>query len=255
MKKFIFLIAGYLMIMASCTDKTEQNLPAVYRINVKLVDSSANYQEVNIDIADVLYNVKGDSLGWVSFMMLNKGVYNILNFTGGVDTMLGTIEANSIVKQIRFVLGKNNSIKVDNVTYPLFTPSGQQSGIKLNLDTNLVQGITYTFWLDFDVTKSIVKTGNNKYILKPVIRLTTKAESGSIKGKVSPAAAGYPVSAYNATDTFQTFTNVTGDFLLMGIPPNTYTLTISPNGSYPDTLISNINVIMGQQTNIGTIVF
>jgi hypothetical protein len=36
------------------------------------------------------------------------------------------------------------------------------------------------------VEKSIVETGNGKYILKPVIKIYTEALSGSIQGVVQP---------------------------------------------------------------------
>ena len=92
-----------------------------------------------------------------------------------------------MLKQFRLVLSDNNTLLLENETTPIHldTPSAQQSGLKLKLDTALEPGFSYTFILDWDVHKSIVKAGNSgKYILKPVIRVNTEVNSGSISGKV-----------------------------------------------------------------------
>jgi hypothetical protein len=60
---------------------------------------------------------------------------------------------------------------VDGVSYPLSTPSAEQSGLKLQVNATLEAGVVYTILLDFDANKSIVVTGNNTYKLKPVVSI------------------------------------------------------------------------------------
>jgi hypothetical protein len=60
----------------------------------------------------------------------------------------------------------------------------QRSGLKLQVNQTLQEGIMCTF--DFDANKSIVKLGNGGYKLKPVIRTVETAISGAIKGTITP---------------------------------------------------------------------
>jgi hypothetical protein len=54
-------------------------------------------------------------------------------------------------------------------------PSAEQSGLKLQVNQTLQEGIMYHVLLDFDANKSIVKLGNGGYKLKPVIRTVETA--------------------------------------------------------------------------------
>jgi hypothetical protein len=74
------------------------------------------------------------------------------------------------IKQIRFILGTNNTIKIDNVVYPLSVSSADESGLKLNLNKKLNGGMDSVL-IDFDAALSIHKTGNNQYKLKPVLKM------------------------------------------------------------------------------------
>jgi hypothetical protein len=63
-----------------------------------------------------------------------------------LDTLLGDIELPAgKVSQLRLILGSNNSIKVAGqvLLLPLTTPSAQQSGLKVQIHTDLKEGITY----------------------------------------------------------------------------------------------------------------
>ncbi len=42
------------------------------------------------------------------------------------------------------------------------TPSAQQSGLKLNVHEEFLQGVAYEYIIDFDAARSIVKTGNGQ---------------------------------------------------------------------------------------------
>ena len=135
-----------------------------------MTDAPFNAQEVNVEIKEVRINYANDSLPWTT-LQTNARVYNLLTLQNGIDTVLssGTIPAGT-VKQIRFILGTNNTIKIDNVLYPLSVSSGDQSGLKINLDKKLNAGVDSVL-IDFDANLSIIKTGNGNYKLKPVLKL------------------------------------------------------------------------------------
>lgn len=244
-------IAGFLLLsvfwLACSDDKTA-------RLEVRLTDAPGDYEEVNIDIQRVEINSGEGNSGWTS-LNVESGVYNILKLTNGLDTLLASAELPAgRISQIRLVLGSNNTVKVGGVTKPLSTPSAQQSGLKLNLQTVLTEGITYTITLDFDAARSIVVTGNGTYILKPVIRALETATSGSIKGTVTPLDAAPAVFAIAGTDTVATaYTDEAGKFILRSIPPGTYTVAFDPKDGFLSQQKNDVSVTLGNVTDLGTV--
>jgi hypothetical protein len=223
------------------------------RLNIKLTDAPGDYEEVNIDIQGIEINSHNDdNSGWKS-LDVRKGVYNILELSNGLDTLLAIAELPSgKVSQIRLVLGEKNSVMIDGQRHPLSAPSAQQSGLKLAVHAELIEGVTYTFVLDFDAARSIVKTGSGNYILKPVIRVLNEATSGSIKGSITPPEASPAVFAILNADTVATaYTDETGAFLLRGIPGGSYTVSFDPKEGYEPLEKTNIAVTVATITDLG----
>ena len=108
--------------------------------------------------------------------------------------------------------------------------------------------------LDFDVNKSIVKTGNGKYMLKPVIRTTLEAVGGSIRGIVMPDTVQTTVYAVQGPDTItSTFTGSNGGYLIKGLAAGSYDLHYNPsNNTYMDSIRTGIIVNTGQVTVVDT---
>lgn len=261
MKKIIlFLIPCAILGLTSCIKNSSTSPSGPSSLSVYLVDAPAAYDKVYIDVQSVQVKSSTDSSekSWQTLIIPRTGVYNLLNFKNGLDTLLGTIQLPSgRISQLRLVLGPNNSIVLNGVTYPLTTPSAQQSGLKLAINANLVAGIDYKIWIDFDAARSIVQTGNGKYILKPVIRTFTQAESGGIKGIVLPVAAkGWVFAIANATDTVSSTPAElsSGVFLLRGIPASTYKVSFHATaGTYRDTTFTGVTVTTGNITDLGTL--
>ena len=261
MKNYLDSRTGWLLLLlgvALVSCNKDNNSTA--RLEVRLTDAPGDYQEVNIDIQDIQVNADdgNGSGGWQSLNLKNKGVYNLIKLTDGLDTLLGDIQLPvGKVSQLRLILGSNNSIKVAGQTQslPLTTPSAQQSGLKVQIHTDLKEGITYKILLDFDAAHSIVATGSGKFILKPVIRTVVEAESGSVKGLVSPVASRPAVYALSGTDTIATtFADSTsGKFLLKGLAAGTYTVSFAPKTGYLPTTKENVSVTLGSVTDLGTI--
>ena len=117
--------------------------------------------------------------------------------------------------------------------YPLETPSGQQSGLKLQVHEDLVAGITYVFKLDFDAAKSVLHNGADKYILKPVIRVITEAKGGAIQGTVTPAEQNVLISVMDG-DLVVATTYAPVDksaYILSGIDAGTYSIKFEPSAA------------------------
>lgn len=216
-------------------------------IHLMLTDAPATYDAVLVDIQEV--QLHSEAEGWVTVPLENPGVYNLLDFSNGMDTLLGTCELPAgILSQVRLVLGDDNSVVVNNEIYPLKVPSGSTSGIKLNVHQELSGGYTYTFWLDFDAAQSIHVTGNGKYMLKPVIRLYAETTSGSVEGSVFPLEALPLVTLYNNEDTLMALPDSLGYYKISGIPAGTYAVDFS---SLLDTLPFATQTIVDIQVENG----
>lgn len=209
------------------------------------------YQQVNIDVMAVEVKMN-DSL--VS-LTTNQGIYNLLEFVNGKDTLLVDDQLPSgYMSQIRLILGEENTVMIDSVLYDLKTPSAQQSGLKLNVHEEIIAGEAYAYVIDFVVEKSIVETGNGKYILKPVIKVYSEAVSGSIQGVAQAAEARALVSAIREDDTVSTYADtLSGAFLIRGLYEGSYDLLFSTVEGFKDTTISGVGVMAGQTTVVDTV--
>jgi len=247
-------IAGFLLLSVfwlACSDDEQ-----TARLEVRLTDAPGDYEEVNIDIQGVEIHTDGgnQNSGWTS-LDVESGVYNILELTNGLDTLLASAELPAgRVSQIRLILGDDNTVVIDGESKPLTTPSAQQSGLKLNLQADLTEGITYTITLDFDAARSIVTTGNGKYILKPVIRAMETATSGSIKGTVEPVESAPAVFAIAGTDTVATaYTDEAGKFMLRSLPAGSYTVSFDPKEGFVPQQKESVSVTLGSVTDVGIV--
>ncbi len=162
------LLSGALFLTACSKSNDGQNSTT---LNIRLTDGPADYTEVNVDIKEIRVKFNDDSNedGWQT-LQTHSGIYNLLNYQNGKDTLLATGTVNaSFVKQIRFILGPDNSIKVGTKIYPLTIPSGAESGLKLMINKKLGQSLENLI-VDFDALLSI-KEENGGYKLRPVLKL------------------------------------------------------------------------------------
>jgi len=110
-----------------------------------------------------------DTAGWITVLNETQSV-DLLQFVN-VSRILGqkTLEAGTYT-QIRLKID-SGAITVDGTDYPLTVLSGV---LKLNRGFVLVPNETRMLTLDFNVEKSVVRTGSDKYLLKPVIAVVSE---------------------------------------------------------------------------------
>lgn len=254
----VFATACLFMLIFSATS-CKKNDSGRSRLTVYLTDAPAEYDAVNIDIQGIEVKSTDDigPNGWLELPLGNAGVYNLLDFANGMDTILSSVELPAgKISQLRLILGTNNSIVINGTSQslPMETPSSQQSGLKFNIHADLVEGVEYKIWIDFDAARSIVVTGNNSYLLKPVIRTFTEATSGAIKGIALPVAAAPLVYAIMGADSLGAIPDATtGQFLIRGVPAGTWKVVIDGNNGYLDSTINNVAVSLGHVTDVGSI--
>lgn len=250
----LFILFSTAFFISSCKKDSTS------RLTVYLTDAPADYDAVNIEVVGIQVKASSDpgEGGWTTMpMAVSPVVYNLLEFTNGMETLLSTFELPSgKVSQLRLILGDNNSIVVNGISsaLPMEVPSGSESGLKFNIHADLIPGIEYKLWIDFDMARSVVDNGAGAYILKPVLRTFTEATSGAIKGVVLPLDANAMVQATNGIGIISAIPDqVTGAFLIRGVPPGTWSILIDANNLYTDKTINNIIVTTGEVADIGSI--
>ena len=268
--KYGLLLAGILGL-SSCSDDDNNSGSdrGTSKMEVRLVDAPGDYDNVFIDVEAVVVKYNDDFIegefeddDYISVdgeleLDTDDKVYDLLELTGGAYAILADedIPAGSI-SQIRLILGDDNTVVVGGTTYPLQTPSAQQSGLKVQFNQNLEAGEIYTLVLDFNVEESIVEQGNGGYLLKPVIRASALEATGMISGSLLPLDVPATITAEGEGVVVSTAVNSSGDFVLNGLPEGVYDVTIEA-ALVADVItavtIEDVAVVNGETKALGTI--
>lgn len=202
------------------------------------------------------HNDRDDSCKIWDSLALSPGVYDVLSLRNGADTLLseGVVPVGK-VRRIQINLGDNSYVVKDSIQYPLKAVNGQVK-LVVNIrpeEWEEYQSGNYRLWLDFDVDRSIVQTGNGKFILRPVIHVFLVSETGSISGKVTPYDA-YPVlTVYNDTDTAYALPWKNGEWKIRGLNTGTYNVFVNASNGYADTTITGVKIETGKNTSVDAI--
>jgi hypothetical protein len=90
--------------------------------------------------------------------------------------------------RLKVIAVKNQSdgsrIVFPDATWPLYIPSGAETGLKLNRPFRVAAGGVTRLVADFDLHKSIIKPKGQdpNYVLKPVLRLMDEMQTGTLEG-------------------------------------------------------------------------
>ncbi len=170
MKQFTKLLAILCLSLSVFIIACKKDGPGTSTLNVRLTDAPAAYTAINIDIREVRVKLRDDSSSWTN-LTTTANVYNLLNFQNGVDTLLATgIIPTGNVKEVRFILGPNNTVIDNGIVYPLKLSSQDESGLKIKVSKSISSSFE-TMVIDFDAAQSVIKENNGTYRLKPVLKL------------------------------------------------------------------------------------
>lgn len=162
------LAAAGVALLVACEEKDETGFA---RLSVRMHDQAIPYDSVNVEIIGV--RVHHDGAGWIS-LPAQTGMYNLLDFQNGVDTLIVPPQSvpSGQISQFRLLLGDNNYVVIGGTAFPLSLSSQDESGLKLNLHETLDANADYVLVVDFDASQSIGMNGNGTYRLKPVLHAT-----------------------------------------------------------------------------------
>ncbi len=219
-------------------------------LRVALVDAPAcGYDEVNVTVEKVRVHQSGmaadEAGGWSEVVLNPVKRINLLNLTNGVLEELGTTTLPAgTYTQLRLVLSSNSAatplansvLPTSGTETPLVTPSGQQSGLKINPQINVTSSQLSDVVLDFDACKSVVVAGNSgRYLLHPVLTIlprvatTGLAVEGHVAGAIATGSTSVTLQQAGVVAR-STTPDVSGKFLLSPVPAGTYDLVITASG-------------------------
>jgi Domain of unknown function (DUF4382) len=245
-------------------------------LRVSLTDAPAcGYDHVWVTISAVRVHRSGtagdNDGGWVDLDEIDASSpklpmrIDLLTLTNGALAALGraTLPVGRY-SQLRLVLSPNrpndptaNAVVLTGSTteIPLDTPSGTQSGLKLNVGFDVTENQTTDVVLDFDASKSVVsRGGTGAFNLKPVIRAVPITGTGMrVLGYLAaPAGASSRVSLQtNGVSVVSTVADAAGTFALYPVPAGTYDLVIQSPLS-PTATITGVSVSDTEETTIGS---
>ncbi len=236
---------------------------------------TCGYSNVYVTITKLSVNqsstASATDAGWIDIPVTAQRV-DLVTLQNGVLAQLGqTPLPEGKYTQMRLLLADNASATagqpIPNSIVPtggsetaLTTPSGQQTGLKLNVDIDVAANQLADFVVDFNVCKSIVTAGaSGKYLLKPVLSVTPHFVSG-VKGSVDASIATganamvmleTPGTAAQAPVVVKaTSPDSSGNFLLEPVSPGTYDLVVTSSG-HVTSVVTGVIVTADTLTTVG----
>ena len=238
-------------------------------LRLALTDApSCGFDAVHVTVQKVRVHqssTAGDNdAGWSEIVLNPARRVDLLSLTNGVLMELGQIPLpTGKYTQMRLVLADNNTSQpLANAVSPtggrevaLKTPSGQQSGVKTNINIDIAENKMADFVLDFDACKSVVQAGaSGQYLLKPVVTVIPRYVSG-VQGYVDSAlgAGATRVSLQlNGTIIKATVPDSTGKFLLQPVAPGNYTLVMAAPGR-TTAVVTGVPVVAETVTPVASV--
>ncbi len=276
-KNHLFCVmATFALILMSCSESTESNLETG-RLNVRMTDApfpfdlvaEANVTVFKIDarlkdqVSDNESDEESSSSPYI-VLMEDEVPLNLLELTNGTTADMANLDVPvGTYDLVRVYVRGINVVLTDGTVYDLKVPSGSQSGIKVFIKPGLtvVGGLSSDLLLDFDVSRSFVAKGNSKRVggitgfnFKPVIKASNMSTAGTLYGNVSTLIEdatnpleGAQVTVFNETDTTATFTDIEGNYMLMGLTAGGYK-TVSELNGYKTSDSLAISIAAGNKT-------
>jgi hypothetical protein len=199
MNKFILIsMLAFSTLMAGCSSSEENSTGS---LSLRLTDAPIDgAEEVVVQFSAV--ELRGaDASQNLDFTFDTPKSINLLSLQGDAteDFLTDETVPAGVYNEIRLLVDAETGTRdtyivlSDFSEHEMTVPSGSSSGLKVKGPFTVPPNGVSGFTIDFDVRKSIVKSGNAnsangiKYHLKPVLRIVDNNEVGIIAGTVDAA--------------------------------------------------------------------
>jgi hypothetical protein len=177
-------------------EENDENSTANFFVYLKAVP--ADYDQVWVDISGVDVGTTDNDAGTWTATMSNTRSIDLLTLQSE-PTILGDVELQpGSYAQMRLFLS-NPKIVSGTEYLPVFTQAALRSGIEIDLNFEVEEGVAYSLVLDFDALASFQEDGLGIH-LRPVIRVDsfTSTDGSSVEPAPTSADAGAPAFVADA---------------------------------------------------------
>lgn len=237
-------VMGFLVIglLAACSSSDGGGASAPGTVSVSLTDAPAcGYEQVNVTVSRVRIHqsesANENGAGWTDITLNPPRTINLLDLNDPTQPNFALEHLGEAslpaghYTQLRLVLEDNNGNNANanwiilegndpddpQNRIPLETPSAIRSGLKLVNQFTVNSGERVDLLLDFDACHSIVRTGNGRYILKPVIKIIPTVLNG-IEGFIDTALFTNQLNVNNNVNNVVVSAQVNGEVVRATIP-------------------------------------
>jgi hypothetical protein len=248
--------------LLSCSESSSSGSDPEGELFIKLHDSPANYEQVNISIVVVwVYrNDRNFNFGW-SVANTEPVNVNLLELRNGISEPLvfSKIRAGKYEK-IKLRFGACNVVE-NGTPHSLNFDFMPQSEYIINYSFEVLEGQKTQLSIDFNVPGSIAKN-QLFYSFTPDIRIENTSLCGWISGSIIDTTNGVnviPSTIFTSTglDSVSTLNETTtGSFQLSDLPENYYSIWIVPLDSitFQPKTIDSLKVVKQTATPVGAVV-
>ncbi|MFC2026979.1 DUF4382 domain-containing protein [Chloroflexota bacterium] len=165
------LLGSLGLIGAGCTKVVESN---VGTLEIWVTDAPPEYdiESIDVTVSQIDIHRAGDEENnWMSIEITGDSTFDLLQLQASdLEELLAEAEVGvGKYTQVRLTFGTVDTTMGDGSEPPEFVlPSGE---LKFVHPFEIFEGETTILLLDFDADKSIVETGADKIIFKPVVKL------------------------------------------------------------------------------------
>jgi len=144
--------------------------------NMSLMGNQGNQpiqgiQELNLVVQQIeLIDLNGNK----KTIMSTERSFNILSVAKSDPVILSDISVEpGKYQEMRLILKDENTIKVNDIVYPIKVPSGTSSGLKLKGDFEIPEGLLFTLYIELDTARSVSWNRGQGYMLHPVLNISS----------------------------------------------------------------------------------
>ncbi|MBI1184418.1 DUF4382 domain-containing protein [bacterium] len=262
----VFTVPSF--FFTACSDKHAYSNWDRSKFEVRMTDAPGNFESLKLSVVKVEAYLDGE--GWIELSNKTES-FDLLKLTNGKEVSLATDYNAKMGSYSKIKLTFDNSsgvfldlygaIKTDsmlgrgNARVELNWMGNNE--VEIDINKELMAHADASVLLDFNVAQSI-KQKNGKYMIKPMIQYLKNEKTG-VKGKLNNDLYA-SVFLTNGSDTFSTYTNASGSFLLRGMEQGTYDFLMVPKsnhytyGGVPDSYkIENVVLVDGEIKDMGTL--
>ncbi len=223
MKCFLILLCSAAIALYACSSNPASDGGNMGTVKIEAFDNTLasdqggrpgdvprNVEHVNLTVRSV--SVHNSETGVWDTLAEPNATLDFLDLINGATALLAESPlAVGTYSQLRLVLSDSNEVVIDGQSHPLVVPSGEQSGVKVNLGFSIQVDEIVEIYIDFDVPRS-VKWNPNRYSLRPTFKAFKKILSGTVSGVVTDTSGAFvPNASVHAVSNGDSTTTVTTD--------------------------------------------